>query len=89
LNVPVNEADRSINTEHFRTIATYFAQKGHPLLVFLIIGSTKGHVFDNVKEIGAILEEISLEHNVPFWVHVDCALYGSILPFINQLNPSE
>ncbi len=39
---------------------------------------------DKIKEGSDIVEEACTTHKVPYWVHIDSALSGAVMPFINN-----
>ena len=58
-SVTTNSGDNSIDIKNLEEICKFFAEKGHPLLIYLVIGSTRGHILDNVSEAGKVVEAIS------------------------------
>lgn len=78
------DGSRSIDLEALKIIADIFAKLEYPLLVFFTCGTTIGQAIDNIKDGSEIVEEASKTHNVPYWVHVDAALFGAVMPFINN-----
>lgn len=61
-----------------------FAQ-GHPLIFALNIGTTFKGGFDPIKKIVARLPQIFNDHSARhYWIHVDAAICGNTLPWIEQ-----
>ena len=60
------------------------ASRGHPVLVVFTCGTTVGHAIDNIAEGSVLVENICKDYNVPFWIHVDAALQGAIVPYMDD-----
>ena len=65
-------------------MAEMFASKGYQLIVVLTLGTTIGHGCDDVKKCFQIVEAICANYKCRFWIHVDAALHGTILPFMRS-----
>ena len=73
-----------IDLQQMEIICQYFASRKHPLVIQFNCGTTMGHGIDDIKEGSAIVERISKQYEVPYWIHVDAALHGVILPFVDK-----
>jgi histidine decarboxylase len=55
-----------------------------PAIIFVTAGTTMTGAIDNIDEIKKILKELAIKN---FYIHVDAALSGMILPFVEKPEP--
>ena len=65
-------------------VVNTFTELGYPIIVFFTCGTSVGQAIDDIQNGCRIVEEVCSRNKVPYWVHVDCALLGTVLPFINN-----
>jgi glutamate/tyrosine decarboxylase-like PLP-dependent enzyme len=51
--------------------------------VYLNCGTTVGHAVDNIEEASEIINDVCNHYGTKYWVHVDAAFFGSVLPFVD------
>ncbi|CAM3578532.1 pyridoxal-dependent decarboxylase [Kibdelosporangium persicum] len=87
-----------IDVDALEQLVTFFAERGHPVLLLLNFGTTFKGAYDNIEKVAARLipvfertglleREIEFEpgrtdRRRGFWVHVDGALGAGFMPFL-------
>lgn len=80
-----SDSTGAIDIEELAHWAELLFAKGHPLIFSLNIGTTFKGGFDPVKKIVARLPKIFSNNSVrSFWIHIDAAICGNTLPWIEQ-----
>ena len=71
-----------ISLDHLRTCLAEGKAKGLPAIINVNIGTTVKGAVDNLNGIIALLEELEYKRE-EFYIHVDGALFGLMLPFVD------
>lgn len=79
--VPADEATNAIDLAALKVVADTFSSLGYSLIVIFNCGTTIGHSVDDIKSGSAIVEEACKVNNAKYWIHVDAAHLGNVLPF--------
>lgn len=75
----------AIDVEALTYWAEFLFAKGHPLIFALNIGTTFKGGFDPVRKIIARLPQIFGDNTARnYWIHIDAAICGNTLPWIEQ-----
>lgn len=93
--VPVDEYG-AVDEILLKDVVDFFAQKGHPPIIVLNIGSTFQGAFDNPSEvwhaISPVLEKYGFSVQTKAgsrpdcWIHIDGALGAAYLPYLEMAN---
>lgn len=90
----------SIDAASLVRLVEFFASRGYPILICLNYGTTFKGAYDDVEQVGERLMPILKRHGLwertiadagghrflrnGFWIHVDAALAGSYMPFVEM-----